>query len=884
VAVRIPTSADLPTYDPRPATRLPQIPDADPVAAAQVKFGQGVSAVGGALVDVADDQRRKQNAVNSALAEADLTANLFRTKEAIKNEVDPAKIDVLKGQLNGFIERAGATITDPEHRQLWAAKARLKAVDVENAAHQQQLGIWNDRFKAGAQAQIEEQIRIAAQAPDPEEREAAKRRIGEIIGSMQSAGVLTATKSQAALSEIGEKMIVGHADWLSASGRHGEAAAHLQQNGRFVDPQRLRTYTDYLKPRVDKEAGVSLLDRTAPGAAPIRGGSVERFLDLTEQHESRGKNVEQGIVPAGGGYNPSVGRVTGPSTASGHFQITDSTWKNFAAGAGIDLKEYPRAIAAPYDVQRKVARHIATTDGVQHWTNYNKSLKAAVQAEGLPVSGRVGGVASADAATEAEINAAPAVGASIPLDTEPAAPKVPDWQAWMQRIDATPGYTREQKEHAKAELRQRHNEFALGQSEAASDLQLAIGRGEKSREDIEAAYQAGRISPEKRTQLHGYFDKLDEQRGLESEAMLRVGAAGNGGAPLDPKSKYYRKALDFHYSRVAKTWAAAAPEQVVDRSVAYAAQYGMVPETLQSTIRGGLHSGQADKAVLATEIVSRLRNSNPQLLNEFAEEDLRLANGIRAYQESGMPAEQAYQRATESMKVSKAEKEARAEEWKTVRGKTEEDRRRSDERFINSKQNSIFMDDPNNVPSVMRREFADIAKSEFERTGNLDASRQMALDTINRVWGRTGVGADGLRYERLAPEKFYGIPTMTQEQNSAWMNEQLVADVSRGAFVDPKFPITANRILIRPALKSAPDGKPVYHLMLQDAAGIFHNVTVTGPDGKEKLREWVPDWSRSAEAQRQREGRTLTIDQLRQQRIQPNVLGTPAGRLMEDVR
>jgi hypothetical protein len=41
--------------------------------------------------------------------------------------------------------------------------------------------------------------------------------------------------------------------------------------------------------------------------------------------------------------------------AEGFYQITGPTWADFAPRAGVDLKQYPSAISAPYDVQSKVA-------------------------------------------------------------------------------------------------------------------------------------------------------------------------------------------------------------------------------------------------------------------------------------------------------------------------------------------------------------------------------------------------------------------------------------------------------------------------------------------------------------------------------------------------
>jgi hypothetical protein len=118
---------------------------------------------------------------------------------------------------------------------------------------------------------------------------------------------------------------------------------------------------------------------------------VEHFLGLAELHESGGRNILQQVVGPQGGYNPSVGRVTGPSSAQGYFQITNTTWKEFAPNAGVDLSKYPNALSAPYEVQKAVARNIVTTSGVQHWTNYNSNLRQAVAFAGLPTSGPISG-------------------------------------------------------------------------------------------------------------------------------------------------------------------------------------------------------------------------------------------------------------------------------------------------------------------------------------------------------------------------------------------------------------------------------------------------------------------------------------------------------------
>lgn len=122
----------------------------------------------------------------------------------------------------------------------------------------------------------------------------------------------------------------------------------------------------------------------------MMGGSrVERFLDLAMHHESGFRNIHQNIIPAGGGYNPSTGSITGPSSAQGYLQITNQTWRSFAPLAGVSTRDFPNAMSAPYEVQRAVGRAIVTTSGTQHWMPYNANLRAAALKEGFPMRGPI---------------------------------------------------------------------------------------------------------------------------------------------------------------------------------------------------------------------------------------------------------------------------------------------------------------------------------------------------------------------------------------------------------------------------------------------------------------------------------------------------------------
>lgn len=61
-------------------------------------------------------------------------------------------------------------------------------------------------------------------------------------------------------------------------------------------------------------------------------------------------------------------------TAGGYGQITDSTWRQYAPLAGVDLERYPIAMKAPFEDQLRVMHAIQSERGVAPWANYNPQL------------------------------------------------------------------------------------------------------------------------------------------------------------------------------------------------------------------------------------------------------------------------------------------------------------------------------------------------------------------------------------------------------------------------------------------------------------------------------------------------------------------------------
>lgn len=140
-----------------------------------------------------------------------------------------------------------------------------------------------------------------------------------------------------------------------------------------------------LRERVGGGYIAPLVGTMANGMAAQRSTGPSRVLDALdaiERFESGGKNIPN--YKFGPGY-----------TAQGHFQITNSTWKDIAKSAGIDLGVYPNAMSAPYDVQRQAAAALYQQRGFQPWAPHNPGLRGYIAANGGPSAfGAAGGTAS----------------------------------------------------------------------------------------------------------------------------------------------------------------------------------------------------------------------------------------------------------------------------------------------------------------------------------------------------------------------------------------------------------------------------------------------------------------------------------------------------------
>lgn len=407
-------------------------------------------------------------------------------------------------------------------------------------------------------------------------------------------------------------------------------------------------------------------------------------------------------------------------------------------------------------------------------------------------------------------------------------------QNWKELADKTIKRNTEAAEKQKS----------IVEAQIASDMDIAANRGGLTYAQIEEAYLQQKISPAKRAEL---TKKLDEQNNLDAKsfaAMQRVKGAVNGTVVLDPKNGDDKKAVDAHYKATLQEMSATTqdPQDLQSKALSLVKSYGMVPASLQGQVRGQLRSSNPDDVAAGADMIAKLRQTNPQLLNDFAEEDIKAANHIDSLVQAGFTPQAAMVHATESLKMSPEIKAARSADFK------EKIKSSSPDDAIKSALNSYWRADPSSIPPDMREQFVQLAEAEYIRTGNFDAAKKSATAMIGRSWGQTriGLGIDdstGVRWMKNAPEMYYAAP-IAGVDNSKWMGEQLAHDMAAGDKMRPGG-YDQNKMMLVTAPVKTKEGLPTYYVFYKDDNGVLQQYS-----GDNGALVWHPDWQTSQERER----------------------------------
>lgn len=369
-----------------------------------------------------------------------------------------------------------------------------------------------------------------------------------------------------------------------------------------------------------------------------------------------------------------------------------------------------------------------------------------------------------------------------------------------------------------AEARERSNAASLA---TMSGLAVQInrfnnGQGEFTQENLDAAKAS--LKPQAFNQLQMAFDDARAQRAKADSERVNVSSIIEAGGHIDPGNEKQVKAYDAYFRQsflpqVDASVASLPPQDQVAaksaRILDFIGKQGIVPETVRADTRASLRAGTPEQKVEAARFLDSVKALNAQALNDFSQEDIRLGNLIAASIDQGAEPADAVRAATEALVQPKEISQALDATYdKLTKDDTTAD-------WLGAKTGGWW-----STPSVSPLIGAEVdrtVRSEFLRNGgNLEAARRTALDATKKRYGPSEV--NGYEVTRNPVEQHYGVPWKTPSENAAAIKAEAISDVS-GWTDGPKNASTV-RVLPYP-LKgvTAPDGRPVYAIEIQNSAG-----------------------------------------------------------------
>lgn len=103
------------------------------------------------------------------------------------------------------------------------------------------------------------------------------------------------------------------------------------------------------------------------------------------------KAINRFEAPGGNVYNFKFNLNPAKYSASGFYQITNTTWRGIAPQAGIDLSKYPTAISAPRSIQQDAAAALFQNRGFADWSRNTQLTSYIAQNGGASNFGIVSG-------------------------------------------------------------------------------------------------------------------------------------------------------------------------------------------------------------------------------------------------------------------------------------------------------------------------------------------------------------------------------------------------------------------------------------------------------------------------------------------------------------
>ncbi|CAB4164319.1 hypothetical protein UFOVP831_24 [uncultured Caudovirales phage] len=364
-------------------------------------------------------------------------------------------------------------------------------------------------------------------------------------------------------------------------------------------------------------------------------------------------------------------------------------------------------------------------------------------------------------------------------------------------------------------------EQELGKARKAADLEIRTSRGQAGYDEITRMEQNRTISPDQKASLFKMLDAKNKERMADAAKLEKVAQALQGNGYLDPKDD--KDAIDFTYINAVKPqMQGLAPDAQKEMLVNFVNKVGVVPDQMQSQLRGVFRGGDPEAKVFYADLVGRIQEAKPEALDDIENKDIAQAVMINELVKSGTPNLEAVARVEDMQKsINPARLQILKTELSEARGRsTVADRlAKAKKPFSNWFGRAPSLGDPQlGYNQALLNDYERTYESWYNYTnGDAKIAEDQTAKSLNRLWGVSEINGSK-RLVKYPVEKAY--PNI----EPAELRKRLVADVKA---IEKYKDINEEDIAITLSMDTARlwnTGTPAYPVVIKDKNGVFRDV------------------------------------------------------------
>ena len=323
------------------------------------------------------------------------------------------------------------------------------------------------------------------------------------------------------------------------------------------------------------------------------------------------------------------------------------------------------------------------------------------------------------------------------------------------------------------------------------------------------------------------LERVELKNNEKSLSVERGGLFNNPDIPANPaKGGQDRKDVNaFYESKFIERPFQGNEQQLVNETVSFIENTGIVPDVVISNIGASMRSGNPEQVVLMSDMVARIAElpKSANALKDLPDESRAIALQVSDSIRLGIDAESSVEIARKNtFGLSEQRKEAiklssqnaRSESKRFLRDNLEDF---SDAEFSGGFLSSIpFFGGAPDIPVSMQADFnVSFEKFMTLTDGNVDQALKLSKENIKKTWAVSNFDEDG-GFMRNSPEALHGVKGFDNE----WMLNQFIDEMDGSGIVDAKLVENADtaRTGSYSLIKTNPDGI-VDIVMREDGSG-----------------------------------------------------------------